>query len=156
MLNHIDFNIKLTILPNITCTVRGRTFQVPVTTTLYSVLLPPNSPLSSVCAPYRDGYPDPNALADYLGTATTRLLVEQYLSKLSSPWTRSIQGNAIRNQNNEDFELSFAVTETPALRVKSTSLVDGKPVRQEWTWSDDANEESVQAVVDQEIRKIQS
>ncbi|RGP70166.1 calcium channel yvc1 [Fusarium longipes] len=155
MLNHIEFNIKLTILPNITCTVRGRTFQIPVTATYYSVLLPPNSPLSSLCAPYREGYPDPNALADYLGTATTRLLVQHCLSELSSSWTRSIQGNAIRHQNNEEFELSFAVTETPALRVKSTSLVEGKPVRQEWTWSDDANMESVQAVVDQEIRKVQ-
>jgi len=82
--------------------------------------------------------------------------VEHYLSKLSFPWTRSIQGNVIRNQDNEEFELSFAVTDTPALRVRSTSLVDGKLMRQEWTWSDDATKESVEAVVDQEIRKIRS
>lgn len=155
MLNPIEFNIKLTILPNITCTVRGRTFHIPVTATYYTVLTPPNSPLSSVCAPYREGYPDSNALADYLGTATTRLLVEHYLSELSSPWTRSIQGNAIRNRDNEEFQLSFAVTETYALRVKSTSLVDGKLTRQEWTWSDDSVTENLQTVVDQEIRKIQ-
>ncbi|KAL3587711.1 RNA polymerase II mediator complex subunit [Fusarium poae] len=116
----------------------------------------PNSPLSSVCAPDKEGYPDPNALADYLGTATTRLLVEHYLSNLSPPWTRSIQGNAIRNQSNEEFELSFAVTETSDLRVRSTSLVDGKLARQEWTWSDDGDKESVQAIVDQEIRRISS
>ncbi|RFN49138.1 calcium channel yvc1 [Fusarium flagelliforme] len=156
MLNPIEFNIKLTILPDVTCTVRGRTFHVPVTATYYSVILPPNSPLSSVCAPYKDGYPNPSALAHYLGTATSRLLVEHYLSKLSFPWTRSIQGNVIRNQDNEEFELSFAVTDTPALRVRSTSLVDGKLVRHEWTWSDDATKESVEAVVDQEIRKIRS
>ncbi|CEI60722.1 unnamed protein product [Fusarium venenatum] len=156
MLNHIEFNIKLTILPNITCTVRGRTFQVPVTATHYTVILPHNSPLSSVCAPYKEGYPDPNALADYLGTAATRLLVEHYLSNLSSPWTRSIQGNVIRNRSSEEFELSFAVTETSDLRVRSTSLVDGKLARQEWTWSDDGEKESVQAIVDQVIRRISS
>ncbi|KAF4452227.1 calcium channel yvc1 [Fusarium austroafricanum] len=153
MLQPIEFNIRLTILPNVTFTVRGRTFHFPVTATYYSVITPPNSPLSSVCAPYRDGYPDPKALADYLGTATTRLLVEHYLSSLSAPWCRTIQGNVIGNANNEDFKLSFAVTEAPALRVKSISLIDGKLVCQEWTWSDDTTQKPLQEIVDEEIQK---
>jgi mediator of RNA polymerase II transcription subunit 17 len=156
MLQPIEFNIKLTILPNTTFTVRGRTFHFPVTATYYYVITPPNSPLSSICAPYRDGYPDPDALADYLGTATTRLLVEHYLSNLSSPWIKSIQGNSIRNLENEEFELSFAITETPALQVRSTALADGKTMRQEWTWSDDTTKELVQDIVNRETRKMSS
>ncbi|CAJ0547816.1 Ff.00g045700.m01.CDS01 [Fusarium sp. VM40] len=156
MLQPIEFNIKLTILPNTTFTVRGRTFHFPVTATYYYVITPPNSPLSSVCAPYRDGYPDPDALADYLGTATTRLLVEHYLSSLSSPWIKSIQGNSIRNLENEEFELFFAITETPALLVRSTALADGKTMRQEWTWSDDTTKDPVQDIVDRETQKMSS
>ncbi|KAM0356124.1 hypothetical protein ACHAPU_000519 [Fusarium lateritium] len=154
MLQPIEFNIKLTILPNTTFTVRGRTFHFPVTATYYYVIAPSSSPLLSICAPYREGYPDPGALAVYLGTATTRLLVEHYLSSLSSPWIKSIQGDSIQNNENEDLELSFAVTETPALNVRSTSLVDGKVTRQQWTWSDDTTQDSVQDIINRKTQKV--
>ncbi|KAK2673340.1 Mediator complex, subunit Med17 [Fusarium oxysporum f. sp. vasinfectum] len=41
MLQPIEFNIKLTILPNVSFTVRGRTFLMPVTATYYYVITPP-------------------------------------------------------------------------------------------------------------------
>jgi mediator of RNA polymerase II transcription subunit 17 len=154
MLQPIEFNIKLTILPNVSFTVRGRTFLMPVTATYYYVITPPNSPLSAACAPYREGYPDANALADYLGTATTRLLVEHYLAILPPPWSKGIQGNAILNAKNEDCRMIFTVTEEPALHLKSTSIVDGQLVSQEWTWSDDATKIYVQDIIDTEVSKL--
>ncbi|KAF4973474.1 hypothetical protein FSARC_242 [Fusarium sarcochroum] len=161
MLQPIEFNIKLTILPDTTFTVRGRTFLVPVTATYYYVIASPGSPLTSACPPYRDGYPDPDALADYLRTATARLLVEHFLNKLPAPssrWVKSVQGKSIRNANSEDFEINFAITEQPALLVTSTTSVDRKPMRREWTWSADAATEplSVQDVVSGEIQKVLS
>ncbi|KAF9776255.1 hypothetical protein IL306_005590, partial [Fusarium sp. DS 682] len=156
MLQPIEFNIKLTILPNVTFTVRGRTFLIPVTATYYYVITPPSSPLSSACAPYREGYPDANALADYLGTATTRLLVEHYLANLPSPWSKGIQGNVILNASNEQCRMVFTVTQAPALHLNSTSLVDGKLVSQEWTWSDDTTKEHIQNIIDTEVRKLKS
>ncbi|QGI96748.1 hypothetical protein CEK26_009817 [Fusarium fujikuroi] len=154
MLQPIEFNIKLTILPNVSFTVRGRTFLMPVTATYYYVITPPNSPLSAACAPYREGYPDANALADYLGTATTRLLVEHYLAILPSPWSKGIQGNAILNAKNEDCRMVFTVTQEPTLHLKSTSIVDGQLVSQEWTWSDDATKIHVQDIIDTEVSKL--
>ncbi|KAJ3521309.1 hypothetical protein NM208_g13355 [Fusarium decemcellulare] len=161
MLPPIDFNIKLSLLSDNTCTVRGRTFLFPVTATYYNVIVPATSPLASICAPYKDGYPDPDALADYLRTATARLLTEHFLSNLvSSPsaphWIKSVQGNSIRDVEKEDFEIHFAVTDTPALLVTSTSVIDGKPSSQKWTWSADEVTEavSVQDIVDREVNKV--
>ncbi|KAF4460769.1 calcium channel yvc1 [Fusarium albosuccineum] len=161
MLPPIDFNIKLSLLSDNTCTVRGRTFLFPVTATYYNVIVPATSPLASICAPYKDGYPDPDALADYLRTATARLLTEHFLSNLvSSPsaphWIKSVQGNSIRDVEKEDFEIHFAVTDTPALLVTSTSVIDGKPSSQKWTWSADEVTEAVSVldIVDREVNKV--
>ncbi|KAF4976215.1 hypothetical protein FZEAL_7078 [Fusarium zealandicum] len=159
-LGPIDFNIKLTLLPSITFTVRGRTFLFPVTATYYHVIVPPSSPLTSICPPYKDGYPDPDALADYLGTVTARVLTQHMLSMLAPPasglrWIKSVQGNSIRDAEKEEFDVRFAVTDAPALLVTSTFRVEGKPASRKWTWAADQATEnvSVQDIVQREVKK---
>ncbi|KAK7425848.1 RNA polymerase II mediator complex subunit [Neonectria magnoliae] len=145
MLQPIDFLTTVTLFPDISLTVRGRTFLFPVTATYFHVLLPPGSPLASICQPYKDGYPDLKALADYLRTATARALTEHFLPKLPMPppgseWINSIRGTSIRDFEKEDFELRFDIVDVnaaPSLRVTSTSLVDGRPSNKDWTWSSD-------------------
>lgn len=149
MLQPLDFNVKLSLLPEMNLTIRGRTFLFPVTATYYTVLLPPGSPLTNICAPYRDGYPDLKALADYLRTATARILTEYYLTRLAtappppssarkeSEWVQSVRGTSIRDSSREDFEVLFTVDDIPAptLVVSSTTTVNGKPEDKKWTWS---------------------
>ncbi|KAM5346788.1 hypothetical protein ACJ41O_009793 [Fusarium nematophilum] len=164
MIQPIDFNIKLTLLPNAPLTIRGRTFLFPVTATYYHVMAPSSSAVASVCAPYKDGYPDPDALASYLRTATARLLTEHFLSGLTSPppgsgsgprWVKSVTGNSVRDAEKEDFDVRFTVTDEPALLIVSTSFVDGKLSTRKWTWSADAATEpvSMQDVIDSEFKK---
>ncbi|KAF5018421.1 hypothetical protein F66182_9595 [Fusarium sp. NRRL 66182] len=170
MLQPIEFNIRLTILPNVTFTVRGRTFLFPVTATYYYVIAPPSSPLMSICPPYRDGYPDPDALAGYLRTATTRLLVEHFIPRpnnaapgLQSCWIKSVQGDSVRDANTEQHEIKFAVTEQPALLINTNAVVDGKPTSRKWEWSADAATESISVedlirreILDRVVQKITS
>ena len=151
MLQPIDFNVRLVLMPNPSLTVRGRTFLFPVTTTLYNILLPPSSPIASICAPYKDGYPDLATLADYLRTVTARVLTDHFVSRLtnslSSPdqdWSKTISGTSIRDLNTKDSELCFNVEDIdykPTILVSSTRTVDGKLEDQKWTWSEDENTE---------------
>lgn len=165
MLQPIDFTIRLTLMPNTSFTIRGRTFLFPVITTLYNILLPASSPITSICAPYKDGYPDLAALADYLRTVTARILTDHFLSRLTtSPslsekeWSTTISGTSIRDFDKEDFELSFHIEDVedkPAIIVSNTCIVDGKLEDKKWTWSEgeDAEATSMSDVVNQVIER---
>ncbi|CAM1501804.1 Fc.00g037880.m01.CDS01 [Cosmosporella sp. VM-42] len=157
MLKPIDLSIQLTLLPNNWFTIRGRTFLFPVTTTFYNILLPPSSPIATVCPPYKDGYPDMNALTDYLRTVTTRVLTDHFLAQLptSGPeWIKSILGTSIRDLDKEDFELRFDIKDIdgqPTALVISTAPIDGKPRTKKWTWSNDGETAPMQDIVTQII-----
>ncbi|KAF7559829.1 hypothetical protein G7046_g4335 [Stylonectria norvegica] len=161
LLQPIDFTIKMSLPNDVSFTIRGRTFLFPVTATYYHVILPPSSPLADACcAPYKDGYPDLQALADYLRIVTARILTDHFLSKLgkSSPrveWVRSVTGTSLRDLGHEDFELRFDVEDTaekPTLVAVNTRLVDGKPNTKRWEWLGDdgaAETMTLDDVVDQ-------
>ncbi|KAH7158180.1 subunit 17 of mediator complex-domain-containing protein [Dactylonectria estremocensis] len=161
-LQPIEFNTKVTLSPDITLTVRGRTFLFPVTATLYYVILPPASPLASICAPYKEGYPDLKALADYLRTATARVLTEHFLDKLPAPpsgsgWVKTVGGTSIIDVEKEDFELSFGVVnvnDAPSLLVASSSIVDGRPSSNRWTWSADPASTSEPASLQDVVSRV--
>lgn len=159
MLQPIDFHVKISLLPDIFFTVRGRTFPFPVTDTYYHVLLPPGSPLASLCTPYKDGYPDLKALTDFVHTAVARALAQHFLPLLtrhaaaaataasSSPGdepVKSVGGNSIRYLDSDDFELTFEIVDRdrdgtgrhdPCLVARGESGPAGKPIVQEWLWS---------------------
>ncbi|KAL7900789.1 subunit 17 of mediator complex domain-containing protein [Trichoderma sp. SZMC 28014] len=80
-----DFTIELTILPDVSLTVRGRSFSFPVTATYYYILLPPSSPLPALCPPWSEGYPSVQALGDYLRTAIALVLTNHFTKMLPSP-----------------------------------------------------------------------
>ncbi|KAM6523833.1 RNA polymerase II mediator complex subunit [Fusarium solani] len=156
----IDFNLRLTLVPGAVMDVRGRTFLFPVTATYYQVTTPPNSLIARICAPFREGYPTPDALHDYLSTATARVLAEHFRSLLaSSPsstrWVKSIKGDSIRDADKEEFEMRFALTREPKLLVTGTSQVEGKTLRQEWEWNPDTTSEpaSLQDIVQREAKR---
>ncbi|KAI5464048.1 subunit 17 of mediator complex-domain-containing protein [Mariannaea sp. PMI_226] len=163
MLQPVDFHIKITFLEDMYFTVRGRTFLFPVTDTYYNVLLPAGSPLASLCPPYKDGYPDLKALADYLHTAAARVVTEHFLSQLPPPslgseWVKSVGGTSILDQNKDDFELSFTVDEAASLVVTTTKKVDTKAVSSKWSWSTDpqviSHETSINDVVNQAVHEM--
>ncbi|KAL2689725.1 hypothetical protein Neosp_003785 [[Neocosmospora] mangrovei] len=151
---------ELTLAPGATMDVRGRTFLFPVTATYYQVATPPNSLIARICAPFREGYPTPDALHDYLSTATARVLTEHFRTLLtSSPsstrWVKSIKGDSIRDADKEEFEMRFALTQEPKLLVTGTSQVEGKTLRQEWEWTPEAAAEpaSLQEIVQREAKR---
>jgi mediator of RNA polymerase II transcription subunit 17 len=143
LLQPIDFSLFITLLPDITFTIRGRTFLFPVTATYYNIVIPPGSRFESICAPYKDGYPDMKALADYLRTATARVLTDHFLLKLSTTpkkgdWIQSIRGTSIRDLQTEEIEIRFAIEEQddkPALAVTGSSLKGKKPETIRWVWA---------------------
>ncbi|KAJ4310874.1 RNA polymerase II mediator complex subunit [Fusarium piperis] len=156
----VDFNLRLTIAPGAVMDVRGRTFLMPVTATYYQIMTPPNSLVARICAPYREGYPTPEALYDYLSTATARVLAEHFRSLLASSlsstrWVKSIKGDSIRDADKEEFEMRFALAHGPKLLLTGTSQVEGKTLRQEWEWTADFATEpaSLQHVVQREAKK---
>jgi mediator of RNA polymerase II transcription subunit 17 len=161
LLQPIDFHLKVTLPHDTILTIRGRTFAIPATTTTYHVLLPETSLLHKLCPPYKDGYPDVGALAEYLHTATIRLLTEHALSVLttstsssSSAWNRSIKGTSLRlvsDDANGDLELHLLMdgtssdgsTSTPALVLeKARSGELGTSDEQRWRWQAEGSSEA--------------
>lgn len=147
LLQPLEFSLKTTLLQDTSITIRGRTFTLPATTTTYQVVLPKSSPLHNICPPYKEGYPDVRALADYLRTATTRLLTEHALTILpSSSWTRTVNGTSLllpSQQASGGLELSFSVgggdgdgsSSAPVLVLeKSRSGNSSKKDRERWEW----------------------
>lgn len=150
MLQPQDFTLRLTIVPGTSITVRGRTFLFPITSTYYHIVLPPSSPLETICPPHKEGYPDLRSLADYLCTATVRLLMEHFLDKLpGNDWTKNVQGTSIRQGDSEQWELHFAVREddsatsrdetpknptSPVLKLSSLQTIDDKQEGKVYTW----------------------
>ncbi|KAM3435466.1 hypothetical protein NHJ13734_005542 [Beauveria thailandica] len=91
MLQPTDFALDVALLPgdgdgdgdgdDVSFSVRGRTYLVPVTATYYHVLAPAGAAIHALCAPYPDGYPDLAALADYLCVVAARALAAHYLRR---------------------------------------------------------------------------
>jgi mediator of RNA polymerase II transcription subunit 17 len=143
LLQPLDFSIAVTLLPDVSFTVRGRTFLFRVTATYYHVVVPPGSRLETICAPYKDGYPDTKTLADYLRTATAHVLVDHFLAKLSatpkkSDWLPNLEGTSIRDALTEGLGIRFAVEEQddkPTFAVTGTALKDGKSETKRWVWA---------------------
>ncbi|KAH6887983.1 subunit 17 of mediator complex-domain-containing protein [Thelonectria olida] len=162
MLQPIDFHTKVTLLPDIFFTVRGRTFLFPVTDTYYNVLLPAGSPLASLCPPYKDGYPDLKALTDFIHTAAARVLAEHFLPMLPSPppgdeWVKSVGGNSIRHLDSDDLELTFDVVDrndAPCLIVTKESNSNGKPDDARWVWSADPRAPSEASSVQDIVSRV--
>lgn len=147
----IDFNIELSIVPNMAFTIRGRTLLYPFMGTIFHIVLPAASPLEAVCPPYKDGYPDPESLRDSLRSSISKILAEHYLSTLlPGPWIRSIKGKSIRDADKEDSELQFTITEDdrkdgarqPFLEVTFVKIEGGQRQTRQWTWRGEATEDS--------------
>lgn len=151
MLQPIDFVIDLTILPDLSFPIRGRTYLYPVTATYYNVIAPPESSLHRICAPYTDGYPDLRALADYLRTVTARALTDHIFAKITSTnkentaWTLGVQETSLCNEESEKkAEICVSIADdgenVTALVVTSSSEDDGDAAdsghnSKEWKWS---------------------
>ncbi|EHK18871.1 uncharacterized protein TRIVIDRAFT_193946 [Trichoderma virens Gv29-8] len=73
-----DFTLEITILPEISFIIRARAFSFPVTATYYYILLPPSSPLPTMCPPWAEGYPSVQTLGDYLRTVVVRVLTNHF------------------------------------------------------------------------------
>lgn len=171
MLQAQEFTIDLTILPDVSLTVRGRTFLFPVTATYYHILVPPTSKLLTICAPHGDGYPDADALGDYLHAATIRVLTEHFLSLLiasrpagsTAELVQSVQGTSIRGLDRDSFNMQFEfeASENSALSllITSTTIIDNRPNTTKWEWTGDNSKQSeprtlqdiVQAVANQAL-----
>ncbi|RSL47714.1 hypothetical protein CEP54_013266 [Fusarium duplospermum] len=156
----VSFTIRLTLAPGVVMDVHGRTFLALSITTNYAIGVPSNSLIARVCAPFQPGYPNLDALYEYLSTATARVLAEHFRSLLaSSPsstrWVKSIKGDSIRDADKEEFEMHFALTRECKLLVTGTSQVKGKTVRQEWEWTPDSATEqaSLQDIVQREAKR---
>ncbi|KHO00215.1 RNA polymerase II mediator complex component SRB4 [Metarhizium album ARSEF 1941] len=139
MLQPVEFNVALAILPDTSLTVRGRTFLFPVTTTFYHVALAPSSPLRDTCAPYAEGYSDTNALFSYIRTATERAVTLHFFQSLCAapdpvPWIHS--GTSIRDPEDDARVLQFSIDEHPVALVLTSSFA-GSPNRgpESWTYS---------------------
>lgn len=141
MLQPTDFALEVSLLPDVSFSVRGRTYLVPVTATYYHVLAPADAAIHAMCAPYSDGYPDMKALADYLCIASARALATHHLAKLreaatatedddgnddntakETNWALGAQGTRIRNMRDLDApHLVFAVEQDTGSSSSSSS-----------------------------------
>lgn len=158
LLQPIEFSVKFTIDQDAYFTVRGRTFTYPITTTNYQIILPPSSPLQTICPPYKDGYPDVRALFDYIRTATSRLLTDRSLDRVTSKWpsttwNNNIKGTSIRLADRDDFELLFSIVdegpdEVPALRLEMAPGPNSTSAGAKWTWRPDEGESESQGMAD--------
>ncbi|PHH78727.1 hypothetical protein CDD80_6362 [Ophiocordyceps camponoti-rufipedis] len=158
MLQPRDLAIDFSILPDISLSIRLRTFLFPVTSSHFNVSLPPDSPLRPSSAPYQDGYPDVRALADYLDTTVSRCLTRHFLSRLppddangnTRRWTETIVGTSIRDPDSDRWSLRFSTVRNDADPIPSAALIlassvvgpDGDPPRRRsWKWSSGENPE---------------
>ncbi|PNY27181.1 Mediator of RNA polymerase II transcription subunit 17 [Tolypocladium capitatum] len=152
MMQPLEFTVELIILPELSLTIRGRTFIFPVTATYYHVLLPPQSPLQGFAAPYADGYSDLGGLSDYLQIAVARSLAAHSLARLSethsgTEWTPNMMGTSFRDPDRENGEIHFAVQEEPdaglALILSSAAVASQRRQQRTWKWRSGGSGESM-------------
>lgn len=121
LLQPLEFLIKLTILPQVSLTIRGRTLLYPVTATHYQVLVDPSSALQRICPPIKEGYADTTGLLQYLRIAVARALVEHLLMTRAlsitseTAWIRGISGTSIQKpaDGQRPAELALSVRPDP-------------------------------------------
>ncbi|TQV92097.1 hypothetical protein V2A60_004397 [Cordyceps javanica] len=181
MLQPTDFALDVVLLPGVDFSVRGRTYLVPVTATYYHVLAPADAALHALCGPYADGYPDLEALADYLSVAAARALAAHHLGRLRAAageeaWALGVQGTRIRHTQDLDRpQLDFAVArgagDEAALQLTVSRVPGGTttaagdvaalpqaaaPGQSSWTWTpspEDSAKDTLEAVVDSVLKK---
>ncbi|KAM3436975.1 hypothetical protein MY4824_004076 [Beauveria thailandica] len=108
MLQPTDFAVDVALLPgddgdgDVSFSVRGRTYLVPVTATYYHVLAPAGAAIHALCAPYPDGYPDLAALADYLCVVAARALAAHYLRRRRAATAGAAAGGSAAQEEEED------------------------------------------------------
>ncbi|KAL7800021.1 subunit 17 of mediator complex domain-containing protein [Trichoderma ceciliae] len=149
-----DFTIELTILPDISLIIRGRAFSFPVTATYYYILLPPSSPLPTMCPPWAEGYPSVRTLGDYLRTAVVRVLTSHFVSMLSSPsmpvdnnatLVESFHGTSIQDLDKKNVDIHFAMEhegDSDDLALSITSTTRPNAGVKTWKWSTSGPSES--------------
>ncbi|VUC30343.1 unnamed protein product [Clonostachys rosea] len=145
LLNSTNYTLKLTLLPDVSLTIRSRTAFFPFTSTYFYVIVPPSSPLERICPPFRDGYPDVKTLSEYLQTATCRLLAEHFLAEIPEGlWVANIKGDSLRPADNDESDLRFIIQDkepnSPTLVVKSTKATGQNSNTEEWEWRSSSTE----------------
>lgn len=135
-----EFTIELEIVPGMAFTVRGRTLLYPFMGTVYHIIIPQDSPLESICPPYKEGFPDAKTVRDSLRTFVSKILAEHFVSTLpSGAWITNIKGTSILDSEKENSDLQFAIREDddglPYLIVTYVQIQqDGQRRSQQWTW----------------------
>ncbi|QYT04407.1 Mediator of RNA polymerase II transcription subunit 17 [Trichoderma simmonsii] len=139
-----DFTLELTILPEISFIIRARAFSFPVTATYYYILLPPSSPLPTMCPPWAEGYPSVRTLGDYLRTVVVRVLTNHFVTLLASgailndettaTTTENSSNEAAADKNNIDIHFSMEHEDNDELAL---SLSSNPPngTSNTWKWS---------------------
>lgn len=147
-----DFTIELTILPDISLTIRGRSFSFPVTATYYYILLPPSSPLPAMCPPWSEGYPSVQALGDYLRTAIVCILTNHFVKMLSSPSSTSGDGSALvesaQGADKKNFDIHFALElgdDVEELTLSVNNAAQSEEETKIWKWSVNGPSETTSA-----------
>lgn len=130
-----EFSVELSLRPDLSLTIRGRTFLSPVLTTYYHVVAPAESDLHVVCPPYKDGYRGLRSLAEYLRTAVPRMLVHGFLARLPAEveWVPNLHGTAVHVLDGEDKQLAFALEEDADTKA-STLALSSSGVEQTMVW----------------------
>lgn len=154
-----EFSISLTLLPDITFTIRGRTYFLPVTATYYYISLPPSSPIETIHPPHKDGYSDLSSLTEYLRSLTSRLLTQHCLKTTGEEWSQNIQGTSLAHAKQENFGLRFEVEDkngTPALKILRSELAQGKPELKLWKYGrgEDSQSPSLKELLDKLIEQV--
>ncbi|KAK0756555.1 hypothetical protein N5P37_010708 [Trichoderma harzianum] len=139
-----DFTLELTILPEISFIIRARAFSFPVTATYYYILLPPSSPLPTMCPPWAEGYPSVRTLGDYLRTVVVRVLTNHFVTLIASgailhdettaAAAENASSEAAADKNNVDIHFSMEHEDNDELAL-SLSSTSPNGTSNTWKWS---------------------
>ncbi|KAG9258557.1 subunit 17 of mediator complex-domain-containing protein [Emericellopsis atlantica] len=150
-----EFTITLTLLDDVTLTVRGRTFLHPFISTYYFVVVPPSSPLATLCPPHKDGYIDIPSLIAYLRIACVKSITHNMFSRYGEKhWILGVTGTAIQNQEGT-LELRFDLKKEqgePAISLVHVTH-RGQPELKEYVWKDN-KQESLEGTLPQKVGQI--
>ncbi|KAJ4857255.1 subunit 17 of mediator complex domain-containing protein [Trichoderma breve] len=139
-----DFTLELTILPEISFIIRARAFSFPVTATYYYILLPPSSPLPTMCPPWAEGYPSVRTLGDYLRTVVVRVLTNHFVTLVTSgailqdettaAAAENASNEAAADKNNIDIHFAMEHEDNDELAL-SLSNTSPNGTSKTWKWS---------------------
>ena len=172
------FSLQVSYLPEISFAIRGKTLLYPVTVTQFSIQTSPDSKLSSICPPYKDGYKDATALKEYLYASTSQVLAAHYLntirasgsqlsggpkpdegqSKRQPDWNQTVRASHVRDFSRDGREIFFLVEPDEAECVLTTGFVnqkqDGTSEAKRWKWHSNMAEKSEEKKLDEVVDVI--